>query len=673
MPHSPVTKLAHSLIFKYNGLVGNKITNLDRILYQVQKPGRYTGGEWNSIVKDWDKTPIRVALIYPDSYEIGMSNMALPILYEILNSQPDVLAERAFAPWPDMEKLMRAPSTSSGRADSIPLFSLESRHPLKDFDIIGFSLGYELTYTNVLNMLDLAGIPVLSAERLAQSAEGRAQSGVPLIIAGGSCALNPEPMSDFIDLFVIGEGEEAALELLESFKKHRAERREQSAESRAQMLREMAQIPGIYVPSLYQVEHEADGRVKSITPILRPSSGQAVPKAHSTGSGQAPATIQRRIVATLPPPVTKPVVPFIEVVHDRGAVEIQRGCSHGCRFCQAGIIYRPLRERPQPEIIKAIDELITNCGYNEASLVSLSSGDYPHIEELVASLAQRHPDLALSLPSLYIDSFSVELMASLPTHKKTGLTFAPEAGSERLRLGINKNITEDELLKTAALAFERNWTGLKLYFMLGLPRETMADIQDIIALVDKVRSMGKRKGRTPQIRVTLSTFVPKPHTPFQWVAQDSKENLNAKHEVLKDGLRRKGVKFSWQNPETSLLEAALSRGDRRLGKVIYNAWKLGSTFDSWGEHFNFQNWQRAFEEAGLDPGFYARRERSLDEILPWSHIDIGVSPDFLKREYQRSIESKTTRDCRTEACNACGLEKIQPACREKLASASQTP
>jgi radical SAM family uncharacterized protein len=618
--------LVNPPLFRYNDLVGNQITNLDKILYQIQKPGRYMGGEWNSIVKDWDKTLIRIALIYPDTYEIGMSNMALPILYEIFNSQPDVLAERAFAPWPDMEKLMRA--------EGIPLFSLETRHPLKDFDIIGFSLGYELTYTNVLNMLDLAGIPVLASER---------DGSHPLIIAGGSCVLNPEPVSDFFDLFVVGDGEEAALELLDGFRKNRAM-------DKSQLLLKLAAIPGIYVPSLYSVEYNSDGTVKNIKP-------------ETPG---VPSTIRKRIVGKLPPPVTKPVVPFIEVIHDRGAVEIQRGCSHGCRFCQAGIIYRPLRERPQSEIIQAVDEIIANCGYDEVSLVSLSSGDYPGIEELVTSLTRKHPGLSLALPSLYIDSVSMELMESLPSQKKTGLTFAPEAGSETLRHGINKNITEEELLRTALLAFEKNWTGIKLYFMLGLPGETMDDIREIINLIEKVRLEGRKARKTPQIRVTLSTFVPKPHTPFQWVAQDSEENLNAKHEVLRDGLKRKGVKFSWQNPETSLLEACLSRGDRRMGKVIYNAWKLGSTFDSWGEHFKYENWRKAFAEAGLDPEFYARRQRPLDEVLPWSHIDIGVTPEFLKREYQRSLEQQTTCDCRTEACNMCGLEK-SPICQVKPA------
>ena len=611
------------------------MTYPDNILYQVTRPARYTGGEWNSIVKDWKSTYIKIALSYPDLYEIGMSNMALPILYELFNSQPDVLAERVYAPWIDMEAVLRA--------RGIPLASLESKRPLKDFDIIGFSLGYELTYTNVLNMLDLAQIPVLAAER---------DDSYPVVIAGGTCALNPEPMTDFIDFFVIGDGEEVSLELLDCFRDWKGK-----AASKKQLLKQVATIPGIYVPSLYQVEYQADGLFKSITPTLPP----------------AKPSIQRRIVSKLPPPVTKPVVPYIEVVHDRGAIEIQRGCSRGCRFCQAGNIYRPVRERPQEEVLQAVGELIANCGYNEASLVSLSTSDYAGIDELVANLSHRYHNLSLSLPSLRIDSFSVRLMEALPSHRKTGLTFAPEAGSERLRRSINKNTPEDELLKTAAAAFDRGWISLKLYFMLGLPTETIDDIEDIIQLVDKVSSLGRKaKGKRPRLRISLSTFVPKPHTPFQWVAQEEEEQLNSKRELLSLGLHRKGIRPSWQEPKASLLEAVLSRGDRQLGKVIYRAWKLGSTFDAWSEHFNYGNWLRAFEETELEPSFYAQRERPLDEPLPWAHIDVGVTTAFLKQEYQRAIEGIETADCRYKACNACGLEYWQPACQQKHKGLSQS-
>lgn len=606
------------------------MTYLNNILHQVTKPARYTGGEWNSVVKDWDKTFIKIALSYPDLYEIGMSNMALPILYELLNSQLDVLAERVYAPWVDMEAVMRT--------EGIPLFSLESKHPLKDFDIIGFSLGYELTYTNVLNMLHLAQIPVLASER---------NDSHPVIIAGGSCTLNPEPMADFIDFFVIGDGEELLLELIDSF---RDWKREGKGTPKMELFRQVATIPGIYVPSLYQVEYQADGSFKSITPTV----------------AQAKPTIQRRIVTKLPPPVTKPVVPYIEVVHDRGAVEIQRGCSRGCRFCQAGMIYRPVRQRSQSEVVQAVGELIANCGYNEVSLVSLSTSDYVGIDELVANLSHRYQNLSLSLPSLRIDSFSVRLIEALPSRRKTGLTFAPEAGSERLRRSINKNIPEDELLKTAAAAFDRGWINLKLYFMLGLPSETIDDIEDIIQLVDKIRSLGRKaKGKRPRLRISLSTFVPKPHTPFQWVAQAEAEQLNSKHELLNLRLRRRGIRPSWQDPKVSLLEAVLSRGDRRLGKVIHRAWQLGSTFDAWSEHFNYGNWLCAFEETGLEPGFYAQRERPLDEPLPWAHIDVGVTTAFLKQEYQHTLDGKSTPDCRDAVCNACGLERSQPDCQRK--------
>jgi radical SAM family uncharacterized protein len=527
----------------------------------------------------------------------------------------------------------------------IPLFSLESKHPLKDFDIIGFSLGYELTYTNVLNMLHLAQIPVLASER---------NDSHPVIIAGGSSVLNPEPMADFIDFFLIGDGEEALLELLNSFRnwKGRGKRG-----AKKELLTEAATTPGVYVPGLYQVEYQADGLPKSFTPTVV----------------QAQPSIQRRIVTKLPPPVTKPVVPYIEVVHDRGAIEIQRGCSRGCRFCQAGMIYRPVRERPQEEVLQAVGELIANCGYDEVSLLSLSTSDYSGIEKLVSSISHRYHNLAVSLPSLRLDSFSVALVDSLSSRRKTGLTFAPEAGSQRLRQVINKATTEDEILETADTAFDRGWTGLKLYFMLGLPTETTDDVEGISQLVNKVHSLGKRaKGRQPQVRVNVSTFVPKPHTSFQWVAQESEQQLNSKHELLKLGLRRRGIRLSWQDPKISLLEAALSRGDRRLGKVIYRAWKLGSTFDAWSEHFNYDNWLRAFKDSGLDPEFYALRQRPLDEPLPWTHIDVGITTSFLKREYQRAFDAKSTLDCRSEACNACGLEYWQPDCQQKHQGLSQS-
>jgi radical SAM family uncharacterized protein len=606
------------------------LTELDSILCQVVKPARYTGGEWNAVTKDWDKTPVRVALSYPDLYELGVSTLAIPILYELINSQPDVLAERVFAPWPDMADHLR----SSG----IPLFSLESQRPLKDFDIIGFSLGYELTYTNVLNMLHLARIPLLAAERSASQ---------PLVIAGGSCALNPEPMADFIDCFVVGDGEEVTLELVSQFRDWKRERT-----PKEELMRRLAQVAGVYVPSLYQVAYGANGLFQSLTPTV----------------AEASSRIKRRIVAELPPPPTRPVVPYIKAIHDRGAIEIQRGCSRGCRFCQAGNTYRPVRERPPEEVLKAVGELMTNCGYNEVSLVSLSTSDYPGISELVASLfhCYRDQNLILSLPSLRPDSFSVRLLDSLAAQKRTGLTFAPEAGSERLRQAINKNTTEDAILETAAEAFAHGWNSLKLYFMLGLPTETEGDVEAIATLIDKISSLGKRtRGGRPQLRVSLSTFVPKPHTPFQWAAQEGETQLNAKIELLKQRLHRKEVRLSWNDPKVSQLEAAMSRGDRRLAGVIQRAWQLGAIFDGWSEHFNYENWLRAFQESHLEPAFYAQRELSPDEPLPWAHIDIGLTQAFLKREQKKALVSKETPDCRYQDCTVCGLQRWHPSCQQK--------
>jgi len=603
----------------------------DDILSKVQKPARYTGGEWNSVVKDWQQVDIKVALSYPDVYEIGMSNVGLTILYGILNRQPDVLAERVFAPWTDMEAELRA--------NKQPLLSLETGHPLGEFDIIGFSLGYELTYTNVLNMLDLAGIPLLATER---------NDSHPLIIAGGGCTLNPEPMADFIDAFIIGDGEEVLPEFIECYRKWRKQEGDKK-----ELLLKMAAISGVYVPGLYKVEYDAEGLTKSVIPT----------------APEASPTIERRLVEKLPPPVTNPVVPFIEVVQDRGAVEISRGCSRGCRFCNAGMIYRPVRERPQDEIMEAVSQLITNCGYDEISLLSLSTSDYTDIEELVTSIGNTFGDqnLAISLPSLRINRTSVNLVNCLAHRKKTGLTFAPEAGSKRLQRVINKETSEEDLLNTASAAFESGWTTLKLYFMFGLPTEEIEDIDGIINLINEVHAIARKTpGRRPRIRISLATFIPKPHTPFQWMDQENKQGLEAKLEHLRQGIRRRGVELSWDNPKVSLLEAVLSRGDRRLGKVIRLAWQSGATFDAWGERFDYDKWQKAFDEAGLDPDFYAYRQRSLDETLPWSHLSSGVSEAFLKREYKRALKGELTGDCRSQKCNACGLEKKVAKCRLKL-------
>jgi len=603
--------------------------DLNRVLHRVGHPARYTGGEWNSVRKDWSEVDIKVALAYPDAYEIGMSNMGLMILYDLLNARPEALAERVFAPWTDMAAEMR-------RA-GIPLFSLESRHPLAEFDIVGFSLGYDLTYTNVLNMLDLAGISLLSSER---------GDSLPLVIAGGSCALNPEPMSDFFDAMVMGEGEEVALEIIAAFR----EWKQSGSGSKKELLRALCRIEGVYVPGFYRAECFEDGRFKSLAPI----------------APDAPAVIKRRIASELPPPVTRPVVPFVEVTHDRGAVEIQRGCTRGCRFCQASVIYRPLRERPIEEVIRAVEEIEANCGYEEISLLSLSSTDYSGIADLVGALSDQYEGmhLNLSLPSLRPDAFSVELAESIGDQRKASLTFAPEAGTERLRRVINKGVSEEDLFQTVELALNHGWQSFKLYFMIGLPTETEADVTGIVDLVHRVRQIRGANGSRPNIRVNVSTFVPKPHTPFQWVAQNAEEDMVWKHDILRRGLKRAESKLSWHDPRVSLLEGVMSRGDRRLGKVIRRARELGAAFDAWSDEFRFEKWTQAFAECGVDPKDYVR-ERSLDEPLPWGHIDTGVSLDFLKREYRRAIAEEQTPDCRKGVCHGCGLQRWEEGCRDR--------
>jgi radical SAM family uncharacterized protein len=590
------------------------------MLLQVNKPARYTGGEWNTIRKDWDKTALKISLSYPDIYEIGMSNMAISILYEFFNNQPDVLAERVFAPWVDMMQALRR--------EKLPLVSLESRHALREFDVIGFSLGYELTFTNILSILDLAGIPLWAKDR---------DDSYPLIIAGGSSCYNPEPVADFIDLFVIGEAEELLPELICLLKEAKIKGKRLAKKF---FLHQAAGLQGIYVPSLYQASY-LDGKYQVLSPLVP----------------EASPTIRRQLVSRMPQAPVKPIVPFIEIVHDRAAVEISRGCTRGCRFCNAGIIYRPVRERPMEEILKAVDDSISNTGYDEISLVSLSSGDYSHIDELVTSIAQKYgSNLAISLPSLRLDKHAVNLVDRLPNRRKSGLTFAPEAGSTRLQKVINKFIPEEELLAAAASAFERGWLGLKLYFMLGLPTETNDDAEGIARLTKKVQAQSRQ--RLPQIRLSISSFVPKPHTPFQWAAQESEEKLLSRHELLRKSLGKHGIKLSYQDTRLSLMEAVMSRGDRRLAQVIYRAWQDGAVFDGWRECFNFERWQKAFDDCQLDTNFYARREHAMDEPLPWAHIDTGISTAFLKEEHHRAMAGELTPDCR-QSCNVCGLQPTE--------------
>jgi len=593
---------------------------LDRILLKVQKPGRYVGGEYNSVSKDWGAVETRVALVFPDIYDIGVSNVGLKILYDQVNQRADALAERAFAPWFDMEALMRA--------QDLPLYSLESKHPLASFDIIGFSLPYETLYTNTVNLLDLAGLPVRTRERNEEH---------PLIIAGGHAATNPEPMHAFIDAFVVGEGEEVIHDIIEALQENKG-----AGGTRRQLMLALAAIPGVYVPQFYEPTYLDDGTVSAVTPLVV----------------EAPPVVTKRIVAELPPPPTRFLVPNIDVVHNRVSVEIMRGCTRGCRFCQAGMITRPVRERTVEEVVNAAEEAIASTGFEELALLSLSSSDFGAVSRLVQAVSDRFKGkkLTISLPSLRIETVSIDLMEKLREHRSGGFTLAPEAATERMRRIINKYISDDAILDTTREIYRRGWTTIKLYFMIGHPAETLDDVEAIADLCKRVLAAGREAiGWKARLHAGVSTFVPKPQTPFQWVACDTRDRILEKQALLKRAFQReKNIKLSWTDPEDTQLEAWLSRGDRRLAEVIELAWRHGSRFDAWDEGHKPEAWARAFEETGLDPSFYTHRQRRTDEVFPWDHISAGVRKNFLFQDFRMSLEGQIRVDCRLN-CFACGI------------------
>jgi radical SAM family uncharacterized protein len=592
---------------------------LERILPQVQKPGRYVGGEYNQVNKDWKAVQTHVALAFPDIYDIGLPNLGLAIFYQQLNTRTDVLAERVYCPWIDMEALMRK--------EQIPLFALESQRPIIDFDILAFTLPYETLYTNALNLLDLAGIPLLGKDRTVQH---------PLVIAGGHACYNPEPMADFIDAFAIGEGEEVFEDII-----HVHQAWKNSGAERMDLLLALAAIPGVYVPSLYEPAYNQDGTLAGLQPV------QAV----------APAKVTKRILARLPQPPTQFLVPNIDVVHNRISVEIMRGCTRGCRFCHAGMVTRPVRERSIEEILDTLQTALDSTGFEEIALLSLSSSDYTHITELVDAVTTRFAgrNLVISLPSLRIESFSVDLMEKLKGARQGGFTLAPEAATERMRNIINKPIATQQLLDTTCAIYSRGWLTIKLYFMIGHPDETLEDVQAIADLCKAVLAEGRKvAGKKIQVHAGVSTFVPKPHTPFQWVSADSAEQIEAKQALLRNELRGPNLKLSWTDPRDTMLEAWLSRGDRRMSAVILGAWQRGAKFDAWQDQVKHTAWQDAFADAGLSPEFYVHRTRFLDEIFPWDHIDPAVKKSYLLDEYRNSQQGVLRSDCRQQ-CHVCGI------------------
>ena len=593
-------------------------TAINKILPSVKSPGRYTGGEFNQILKNWDSAAIKTALLFPEIYDLAMSNLGLMILYDLINQSPGYLAERVFVPWIDLEAALRR--------EGIPLYSLESKRPVVDFDLLAVSLPYESLYTNFLNSLDLAGIPLHGAER---------DNRHPLVIAGGHAAFNPEPLAPFLDAVAIGEGEEVVLEILAAL----AELPENA--SREQKIESLADLEGIYIPSYYDPVYDQDGRFLHLT--------RTNPK--------APDTILKRIVGKLPPPPVKPIVPYIDTVHNRAPLEIMRGCTRGCRFCHAGIVTRPVRERTVEDILSAMESLIPNTGYSEIGLLSLSSSDYTQIIPLIDAINERFAgqNISISLPSLRIESVSVDLMDALSGKRRSGFTLAPEAATERLRAIINKPIPDQQLLDTAQEIYSRGWHTIKLYFMIGHPSETLEDVQAIADLSKRVLAVGKGTiGRRAKVHTSVSTFVPKPHTPFQWVGVASLDEIQDKLDLLQAEVRGKGLKLNWNDPRETHFEAWLSRGDRRLAAVIQHAWENGARFDAWQEHFDFDLWLQAFARTGLDPDFYTTRTRDTEEAFPWDHINPGVKKSFLLEDYRWSQQGKIRPDCRGE-CFACGI------------------
>ena len=610
-----------------------KLALSDEILMKIDKPARYIGNELNSIKKDKEKVAIRFAMCFPDVYEIGMSHLGVQILYDMFNKMEDVWCERVYSPWPDLHKIMKE--------EHIPLFGLESQEPIKNLDFIGLTLNYEMCYTNVLQILDLGQIPLLAKDRTEDD---------PLVIGGGCCTYNPEPMADFFDLFYMGEGEISFYELFDLYKKMRAE-----GKTRHEFLHEASKVPGIYVPSLYEVTYKEDGTIASFEPIYE----------------DVPKKIQKQIVLNMTEAVypEKPVVPFIKATQDRVVLEIQRGCIRGCRFCQAGMVYRPVREKNVEHLKDLAYKMLKSTGHEEISLSSLSSSDYSELEELVNFLIDefKGKGVNISLPSLRIDAFSLDVMSKVQDIKKSSLTFAPEAGSQRLRDVINKGLTEEVILNGSRLAFEGGWNKVKLYFMLGLPTETEEDMKAIPQLANEIAALyydtvpkEKRNGKC-QITISTSFFVPKPFTPFQWAGMYTPGDYLARARVVNEGvhaqLNHKSIKYNWHEADVTVLEGILARGDRKIGQALLKVYEKGGIFDAWSEYFDYQRWVDAFAECGIDTDFYTMRERDLDEIFPWDFIDTGVSKEFLKREWKNAHDEKVTPNCRMK-CSGCGAMKF---------------